>query len=259
MLDRITPLILTCNEAPNIERTLQRLSWARDVVVVDSGSTDRTRDILGQRGNVRLVERPFTTHAEQWTFGLAQVRTEWVLALDADYVLSSELIREIASLCPSPGAAGYRAKFIYCIDGEPLRSGIYPPVVVLFRRQRARYVQDGHTHRVVVEGRVQDLEGRIFHDDRKPLADWFAAQVRYMRLESRKLLQTPVCELGLADRLRRLILLAPPAVLLYCLFVRGGIFDGRAGLLYALQRAGAELILSLYLLRTTLGIRGDGE
>src|SRR5207244_7930299 len=108
----ITPLILTFNEAPNIGRTLERLGWARDVVVVDSGSTDRTRDMLRQQANVRVFERPFITHMEQWNYGLEEtaIRTEWVLALDADYILSEELVREIGSLSPPVDVSGYRAR-----------------------------------------------------------------------------------------------------------------------------------------------------
>ena len=94
MHTKITPLILTFNEAPNIERTLAKLAWADDVVVVDSGSTDGTREILARHPNVRVFVRTFTTHAEQWNFGLVQtgIQTDWVLALDADYVLSAALV-----------------------------------------------------------------------------------------------------------------------------------------------------------------------
>ena len=256
MIDQITPLILTFNEAPNIARALAPLSWARDVVVVDSGSTDATRELLAQYTNVRVFERAFTTHAEQWNFGLEHtgIRTDWVLALDADFVLSGELVRELATLRPEPGMGGYRASFTYCIDGKRLRGAAYPPVVVLFRRSGARYGQDGHTQRIQVPGRVDPLEGGIFHDDRKPLAHWLAAQARYMRLEARKLAGTPAGQLGRADRLRKLIVLAPPAMFLFCLVVRGGILDGRAGLFYALQRTVAEAILSLYLLQVHFGI-----
>jgi glycosyltransferase involved in cell wall biosynthesis len=256
MLEQITPLILTLNEAPNIARTLARLSWARDIVVVDSGSTDATRAILAQHANVRVFERKFTSHAEQWNFALGhtQIATDWVLALDADFVLSSELVEELGGLRPAPEVGGYRAAFTYCIDGKPLRGAAYPPVTVLYRRAAAHYAQDGHTQRVQVAGRLEALRAPIFHDDRKPLAQWLAAQGRYMRLEARKLNQARVAELGWADLLRKLIVVAPAAMFLYCLFLRGGILDGRAGLFYALQRTVAEAILSLYLLQARVGI-----
>jgi glycosyltransferase involved in cell wall biosynthesis len=256
MLTQITPLILTLNEAHNIERTLKRLSWAKDIVVVDSGSTDGTRELLDRYPKVRVVERAFTTHAEQWNFGLEQtdIRTEWVLALDADYVLPEALVEELASLSTAPEVVGYQTGFIYCVEGRPLRGTAYPPKVVLYRKAAARYVQDGHTQHLRVDGQIHALKGRIVHDDRKPLGQWLAAQARYMHLEAEKLLATPLGELGAADRLRCLIVVAPAAMLFFCLFARGNIFDGRAGLFYALQRATAEAILSLYLLQRKLGV-----
>lgn len=258
MLDQVTPLILTFNEAPNIARTLAPLSWAKDIVVVDSGSTDATREILASHANVRVFENVFTTHAEQWNFGLehTDIRTDWVLALDADFVLSNELVEELATLGPEPGVGGYRASFTYCIEGKPLRGAAYPPVQVLYRRSGARYSQDGHTQRIRVSGRVDPLKGRIFHDDRKPLAHWLAAQARYMRLEAEKLWSTPMVDLRAPDRIRKLIVVAPWLVVFYCLFVKGNILDGRRGLMYAMQRATAEAILALYLLGEHLEIDG---
>ncbi|MEO8681608.1 MAG: glycosyltransferase family 2 protein [Vicinamibacterales bacterium] len=259
MLARITPLVLTFNEAPNLARTLERLAWAGDIVVVDSGSSDGTREIAARNPRVRVFEHPFSSHAEQWNFGLEStgIRTEWVLALDADFVLSEPLVDEIAALDPDPATSGYRASFAYCIGGTPLRGAAYPPVVVLYRRTGARYVQDGHTQRIRLDGRVDALTATIAHDDRKPLAHWIAAQVRYMRLEAEKLDTTPASSLGLLDRLRRLLVVMPPAMFVYCYVVRGGVLSGRAGLFYALQRATAEAILSLSILERRLF--GDGR
>jgi glycosyltransferase involved in cell wall biosynthesis len=250
VLDAITPLILTHNEAPNIARTLSKLSWARTVVIVDSLSADRSRELaIAQHPGVRWFERPFTTHAEQWNFGLQQtgITTSWVLALDADFVLTDEIIKEIQALPEQGDIAGYRASFVYCIGGRPLRGAAYPPVVVLFRREAAAYVQDGHTQRVKVGGTVRPLTGRIHHDDRKPLAHWLQSQVRYMRLEAEKLQQAAPGSLRLVDRVRRLIVIAPPAMFVYCLIIKGGLLDGWPGMYYALQRATAELVLSLHL------------
>ena len=206
------------------------------------------------------LARPFTAHDDQWNFGLEQsgITSEWVLALDADYVLSDELIKEIQALHPAADTSGYAASFDYCIDGRPLRGAAYPPVTVLYRRARARYAQDGHTQRVRVDGAVIPLQAHIFHDDRKSLTHWLGAQAKYMRLEADKLTRVPAGTLGLADRLRRWLVLAPPAMFLYCYLWRGGILDGKAGLFYALQRATSELILSLFLVRRWLGADPHG-
>ena len=169
MLTSITPLILTYNEAPNIARSLGALSWAKDIVIVDSFSDDNTVDIAKSFPHVRIFQRAFDCHRNQWEFGLKEtgIATPWVLALDADYVLSDELVAELGGLTPDARTAGYRANFVYCIKGRKLRSGIYPPVTVLYRREAATYVQDGHTQRVAVEGEIEDLKAPIFHDDRK--------------------------------------------------------------------------------------------
>ncbi|HEU5130546.1 MAG TPA: glycosyltransferase, partial [Pyrinomonadaceae bacterium] len=93
MLTDITPLILTYNEAPNIARSLSALTWANDIVVVDSFSDDDTVAIARSDSRVRVFQRAFDTHRNQWEFGLKEtgISTPWVLALDADYVLSDEL------------------------------------------------------------------------------------------------------------------------------------------------------------------------
>ena len=257
MLDRITPLILTFNEAPNIARVLERLAWAKHVVVVDSFSTDETVAIISRFTNTRLIQRKFDDHAHQWNFGLkeAGISTEWVFALDADYIVSDDLLREIQALAPEADVAGYRASFVYCIEGRPLRATVYTPVTVLFRRERAAYAQDGHTQRVKVAGKIAVLSGVIFHDDRKSLSHWVASQDRYMRLETEKLLKAEWSKLGWVGRLRKLRIVAPFAMLFYCLFLQGLVLDGRAGLFYSFQRTFAELLLSLHLLQRDLSSR----
>jgi glycosyltransferase involved in cell wall biosynthesis len=255
MLDQITPLILTYNEAPNIARTLDSLGWAKEIVVVDSFSTDKTAQISAAYQNVRLVQRVFDCHCNQWNFGLKEtgITSEWVLALDADYIVTTDLINEIQNLTAAAETAGYRARFIYCISGKRLHSGIYPPVTVLYRKAGADYIQDGHTQRVAVEGQIEELHSPILHDDRKPLRRWFESQKRYTRLEAQKLRSAHPNELSSLDRLRRWPLIVPPLALFYCLVVRAGIFDGWAGFYYAFQRTVAELMLSLYLIENRRG------
>ncbi|MCW5550908.1 MAG: glycosyltransferase family 2 protein [Verrucomicrobiae bacterium] len=252
MLEGISALILTFNESPNLRRTLERLTWATEVVVVDSFSTDDTLAVARSFASVRVVQRPFDTFAGQCNFGLDHVRTPWVLSLDADYVLTEELVAELRSLQPAPDVAGYTAAFIYCIHGRPLRASLYPPRTVLYRRELARYHNEGHGHRVQIDGPVQALRARILHDDRKPLDRWLAEQNRYAVREAEHLLKTPVGELNGADRLRRKVVLAPWLVLLYTLFGKGLILDGWPGWYYVLQRTLAEMILSLRLLEEKL-------
>lgn len=259
MLDQITPLILTCNEAPNIARALAGLSWAKEIVVVDSFSDDETVAIAKSFANVRVVQRSFDNHRNQWEFGLKEtgITTPWVLALDADYVVSSEVAAELKQLRPEAWTVGYRAKFSYCINGKRLRSGIYPPVTVLYRRDVATYVQDGHTQRVALQGTIEELRAPLMHDDRKSFRRWLQSQRRYTELEAQKLSEADTAALGFPDRMRRCCVVVPPLMLVYCLIVRGGVLDGWHGFYYAFQRTVAELMLAVNLGRGFARMNSD--
>ncbi|MBD2297284.1 glycosyltransferase family 2 protein [Nostoc sp. FACHB-190] len=248
MLEEITPLILTYNEAPNIGRTLQHLTWAKTIIVIDSYSTDETLEILSSHPQVKVFPRKFDTHAQQWNFGLAQVVSQWVLSLDADYIIRDELTAEIAALQVDEQVNGYFARFKYCIEGKPLRGTILPPRQVLFRKDTAIYIDDGHTQLLQLTGKSAMLSNHIHHDDRKPLSRWLWAQDRYMVIESKKLLETHDNELSLGDRIRKQKVLAPFIILLYCLILKGGIWDGWTGWYYAFQRMLAEILLSIRLI-----------
>jgi hypothetical protein len=257
MID-VTPLILTFNERENIGRTLAGLSWAKQIVIVDSFSTDETIEIAkAMRPNITIAQRRFDTHATQWNFGLAQIRTRWVLTLDADYELSRESSSEIAQLKPSDEVSAYEARFQFRIFGRNLRACVYPPRPILFRTERCTYYDDGHTQKLAIKGSTRQLSGAVYHDDRKPLSGWLRAQDRYATIEAQHLLATPFNQLNFQDRLRRRIFLAAPVMFFYLLFARGLLLDGWPGWFYVCQRTIAELLLSVRLLieREKLEIR----
>ena len=245
----ITPLILTFNEKENIPLMLERLSWAKEVIIIDSGSTDGTVELArATHPNVRIATRAFDLFAGQCNFGLQQVTTEWVLSLDADYVITPELASEIQALEPTPDITGYSAEFRYCIFGRPLRSSVYPARTVLYRRRLAKYRDEGHGHRVTVQGKIDKLNGKIGHDDRKPLSHWLQSQTKYAKIEAKHLLAQPLEKLDPPDRLRRKIFFAAPVMFFFLLFGRGLILDGWPGWVYVCQRTIAEMLLSMRLL-----------
>lgn len=244
----VTPLVLTYNEEENIQRTLTPLGWAKEVVVVDSFSTDATLKIAVEHRNVRVIQRKFDTHTAQWNFGIDQAQTPWILSLDADYEVSAELMAELECLQPSDEVTGYSAKFEFRVFGHPLRASVYPPRTVLFRRDRARYRDDGHTQVLHTDGLVRPLQGMIYHDDRKLLSRWLQSQDRYMLIEAPHLLSASLTSPSWQDRLRRRGMLAPPVMFLYLLFARGLILDGWPGWYYVFQRTLAETLLALRLI-----------
>ena len=248
MLDQITPLIITADEIANIERTLQKLAWARRIVVIDSGSTDGTLEVLARDPRIEVHHRRFDDFATQCNFGLTKVDSEWVLSLDADYELSERLVAELGALQPAERQSGYRARFVYRIHGRPLSGSLYPPRTVLYRVRKGRYENEGHGHRVGIDGAVSDLGGVIYHDDRKPLARWFKSQRGYAAREADHLLASPRDRLSCAERIRLMGWPAPLLVFFYVLFAKRAVFDGWAGWFYACQRLLAELLLALELL-----------
>jgi glycosyltransferase involved in cell wall biosynthesis len=261
MLDHVTPVLLTHNEVQNIARTLSRLAWAKDIVVVDSGSTDGTLAVLASHSNVRVFKRAFDSHGNQWRYAVeeTQIATDWILRLDADYQVSDALVAEIAALDPNAPVSAYRVSFEYAIFSRKLLSSLYPANTVLLRKGRFSVRDKGHTEAWDVRGPVATLSATIIHDDWKTTGQWLIGQARYMQRELDYLYEDKG---GFVRWLRLRPPLMPIAVFLYCLFGKGLLFNGRAGIYYALQRMVAEGALSLIVLEEKLrdqGLRSAGH
>ena len=253
-LSDITPFILTYNEEPNLERCLESVKWASQILVLDSCSTDGTAAIVARYPQARFVQRPFDCHSAQANFGLGLITTPWVLSLDADYVLSPGLQAALSNgEIPFEPDTVYFAPFKFRVYGKLLRTCFMPPRGILYPHQGAVYDQDGHTQRLSVAGRHTAMVNRhIIHDDRKPLARWLNSQSKYAALEAEKLKAAPRGELNLPDKLRATGWAAPIVIFPYALLVRGLVLDGLPGLLYAVERLYAEVILALYVLHGKL-------
>ena len=247
----ISALIITYNEEANIERTLSSLNWLDDILIIDSGSTDSTCTLALKFPGVRIVKRKFDSFAGQCNYGLSLITTNWVLSLDADYVVPVQLRDEICSVLNNTEInqlSAYSIRFLYCISGKPLRGTLLPPRTSLYRPLKAMYNDDGHGHRIQINGSIGYLQNYLLHDDRKPISRWLASQEKYMRLEAFKLTHTSSARLTLVDKIRKHTHLMPLLAVIYCLGYKGCIFDGWQGWFYSLQRSYAELLLCLFLL-----------
>jgi hypothetical protein len=192
---------------------------------------------------VRVYQRTFDSFANQWRHAIreTEIDTDWVLALDSDYLLTDAVTAELAGLDPSEDIHGYLCPIRYVSLGREIRSGIYPPVMAFYRREGAKLADDGHTFRVLCGGRPGSLRNSILHDDRKNLDRWVRSQVNYAKREAGKIRAS-----GTKGWLRSRTPLAPFAVGFHCLFVRGGIFEGPPGWFYALQRMAAEALIAAF-------------
>lgn len=255
MLD-VTVIILTKDEGVHIGRCLERLRGVgRRVVVVDSGSTDGTREIAREWG-AEVVEHEWPgCQALQfnWALDNVGVGTEWVLRLDADEYLSDELKGELEGLLPGLGddVGGVSLRLGRAFMGRRLRHGIVNgiEIVRLFRRGRGRYeprVMDEH---LVVEGRVVSSRYEFVDDSLLSIGDFIRKHEGYAGREASILLAQ---EYGLGEgedvgghgeaverkrgqkaRYGRLPLLWRAAgYFLYRYVVRLGFLDGKEGFLW---------------------------
>jgi glycosyltransferase involved in cell wall biosynthesis len=251
LTEKISALLITYNEELNITRTLQSLQWIPKVLVVDSGSNDRTIQIIKSYDNTQIIYRKFDTFAEQCNFGLHQLTSDWILSLDADYVLTTALSHEIYLLMSNDAqlssCAAYNISFSYCIYGKPIRSGLLPARTCLYKRILAEYVDIGHGHKVIISGTIGRLKNKIYHDDRKPLKIWFQNQQRYQQTEALLLRKTKTTDLPIQDIVRKHTFFAPLLIFFMCILFRKGFLDGKEGLIYAFQRLTTECLLYLYL------------
>ncbi len=249
----LTALILTYNEEDNIRRVVDRLGWIKNVIVVDSFSTDKTLSILNLYPNVTVHQRPFDSFAEQCNYGLTLIQSEWVLSLDADYVLTEEFSKEVLQLIEqNKSEVAYFCRFHFLVFGKRLLNDNTTPRAVLFKKQFCTYYNDGHAHRLQIDGGNGNFKNRILHDDRKSLSRWLNSQSKYSIQESDKLLSTPKGELSFLSKIRKTKVLAPFFVFFYCLFVQGLIFNGWRGWHYTLQRTMVEMLFALRLIEKKL-------
>lgn len=238
-------LILTKNEEPNLKRVLDKLTWLEKVVILDSYSTDATLEIAAAYANVTVVQRPFDTHGKQWNYGLSLLNSEWVLSLDADYVLTNDFIEETKKYTASGTATAYETNFKFLVFGQPLLKDNTTPRPVLFKRESCSYFDDGHTQRLQIGGTTSMYSSFILHDDRKSLSRWLSNQDGYAIKECNKLVAGSGEGLPLSSKIRKTKIFAPFIVFFYSLFIKGLIFNGWRGWHYTLQRTMVEIILAL--------------
>lgn len=222
--------------AQDEERTIGRvLSAVREIademIVVDSGSTDRTVEIAEEEG-ARCEFRAWTGYSSQKNYALEQASHDWVLSLDADEIVTPELALEIRNLLSGGSAEefdGYRIPRILYIGDQPVKhGGFYPDAQLrLIKRGKGRF-NDRLVHEAIkMDGPTSILQECMLHYAYKDVAAFTRAMERYARLSAEEFARRdrfgwkchPVNEL-----------VHPVWTFIYRYFARGGILDGALGL-----------------------------
>jgi glycosyltransferase involved in cell wall biosynthesis len=185
---RISACLIACNEEENLPRCLASIAPVVDeIVVVDSGSTDRTREIAAKDFGARVLERPWEGFVAQKNFALAQATHPWVLSIDGDEELSPGLQARMVLLRRFPRArppAGYAFSRVVCYQGQWIWHGDwYPDILVrLFQRDRARFAGARVHERLELDGCAELLSGHLHHFTYRDRDDRSRRIERYARL-----------------------------------------------------------------------------
>jgi glycosyltransferase involved in cell wall biosynthesis len=226
---KISATIITLNEERNVARAIESLRCADEIVVVDSGSTDRTTEIAEKLG-ARVVESAWPGYANQKNHAAAQASNDWILSLDADESLSEALEAEIWRLKKSgPQYDAYTMPRMARYLGRWIRhSGWYPDYKVrLYDRRKATWVGKFVHETVRVEGKIGRLDANLLHFTCDSLSEHLRTMDRYTTLAAQQLLES-----GEAVTFTR-ILVTPPWTFFRTYVLKLGFLDGLEGLAIA--------------------------
>ncbi|MGO9894470.1 MAG: glycosyltransferase family 2 protein [Bryobacteraceae bacterium] len=230
---KITATIITRDEERNIARAIESLRCCDEILIVDSGSTDRTTELAEKLG-ARVVEAGWRGYAGQKNWAAEQAANDWILSLDADEALSEALEAEIWNLKKTgprfdaytmPRLARYLGRWV-------LHSGWYPDRKIrLYDRGKARWVGDFVHESVMSEGRVGHLEANILHFTCESLAENVKTMDRYTTLAAQELaarrVQVPLWR----------VMAAPVWTFVKTYVVERGFLDGFEGLVISYMAA----------------------
>ncbi|MGH9665621.1 MAG: glycosyltransferase family 2 protein [Bryobacteraceae bacterium] len=230
---RLSAAIITLNEERNVARVVESLRCCDEIVIVDSGSTDRTVAIARELG-VCVLENPWPGYAAQKNFAAEHCSNDWILSLDADESLSEALEGDIWQIKKNgpqfdaytmPRMAQYLGRWI-------LHSGWYPDRKVrLYDRRRARWAGDFVHESVAVNGSVGHLESNLLHFTCSSLSEHLKTMDRYTTLAAEQLIFQ-----GYRVTWRQL-LVNPPWTFFRTYFLSRGFLDGPEGLAIAYMAA----------------------
>src|SRR5215212_3315435 len=227
---KISATIITLNEQSNIKAACESVAWADEIVVVDSNSTDATRE-LAEACGARVINNSWPGFGAQKQFAVDQAQHEWIFSLDADERVSDELRQSIESLRKKPEsklADGYAISRRTYYQQRWIRGGGWYPdrQLRLFKKSKGRW-KERHIHESVTMNpgtRVETLKGDLLHYTSQDAA-------HHHRMIGER--YAPLAALQMFEEGRRTSILgvasAGPAAFIRSLILKGGLRDGFAG------------------------------
>ncbi|AMM33548.1 glycosyl transferase family 2 [Sinomonas atrocyanea] len=243
-----TVLILTKNEEASVQRAVESAKPFDEVIVVDSGSTDKTQEVA-RRAGATVVEYLWDgayPKKKEWSLSAAQ--NDWVVYLDADEFFPDDLVEEIAAVLVDPTASAFEVPLQYYWMGKRLAHGHQVRKRIGMRRSRCQWPRpndlhvehmwevEGHYQPRVLSGRLLQLSKPLGHDDRDGLYDYFARHNRYSDWEAHMLVDRDAEAVENRSTLGRIAAKLPAKPLIFFIYsyiIRRGFLDGTSGFHYA--------------------------
>ncbi|MEN2488539.1 glycosyltransferase family 2 protein [Flavobacterium sp. B11] len=226
---KLSVLIITLNEEDHIKSLLEDIDFADEIIVVDSYSTDKTVSIVESFANVKLIQNHFVDYTAQRNFALDQAKNQWVLFIDADERLTSELKSEIVTAINSENAAS--AYFIYRIfmfkNSRLNFSGWQTDKIFrLFNKSKCRYNEERTVHeKLIVDGKIASLKHKIIHYSYSSYEDYKSKMYNYGILKANEKSAKGKKSYFLMQ------LFHPLYTFLYQFIIRFGFLDGKKGII----------------------------
>ena len=233
----ISVTIISFNEELKIARAIESVKWADEILVVDSGSTDRTKEIARQAG-ARVIERPWPGYGQQKNFAQTEAKHDWVLNIDADEEVPANLAAEIQEEVSWASASdrlvkGFRVpRKTWYLGRWIMHGGWYPNYLVrLVDRRFAKWSEPNVHEALEVKGRVKELKNPLHHFTFRDIRDQMLANLKYSRFGYEDLRAR-----GCRPSVLKLIL-KPVGKFIETYILKRGFLDGMPGFIISVNAA----------------------
>jgi len=230
-LNKVTAIIPTFNEESNISRALQSVTFADEIIVIDSYSTDKTVDIVKNTPSVKLLERVFDDFSSQKNYAIDQAKFDWIFILDADEELNEILTNQIKEKLINPdGFVGFSFNRDFFFMNKKIQYGGYSnnKVVRLFDRKFCRYNGNLVHEKIAAKGDVGEIKEPMQHWSYKGFEEHLTKVVKYKSFQAEELF-----EKGKKSNIL-MILLKPKFRFFVHYILKLGFLDGFQGFIIAM-------------------------